>query len=132
MPWGNTDTRGASSVVGVLLLVAVTVILGAVVATVTLGLGSDSTNDTPKVGWEYEYNGGAIQATHESGDEVKIEALSTKGSCAADPGSSPTTVSSGDNITIGDGSCATSGETIKILWNDPTSDSSAILGEFEN
>ena len=132
MPWGHMDSRGASSVVGILLLVAVTVILGAVVATFTLDIGSESTNDTPKVGWEYEYNDGDIQATHDSGDEVTGDALSVQGSCAVDSLSSTDTVSSGDTITIGDGTCHPTGENIKIIWNDPVSDNSAILGEFEN
>lgn len=132
MSWGHADARGASSVVGVLLLIAVTVILAAVVATFTLDLGSESTNDTPKVNWEYEYNSGKIQATHASGDDVKSDALKIQGSCATDPPSPPSTISSGDTITIGNGSCTTSGENIKIIWTDPVSDNSAILGEFSN
>jgi len=134
MGMGEPDSRGVSSVIGVLLLIAVTVVLATVVATFAFDIGSDSTNDAPKVSWEYSYDSGNIQATHESGDDLEADALSVQGvsgSCAGSI-SATGTVSSGDTITIGDGSCTTSGVTIQIIWNDPVTDNSAILGEFSN
>lgn len=131
MELGAFDSRGVSSVIGVLLLIAVTVVLATVVATFAFDIGSDSTNDAPKVSWEYDYNGGDIQATHESGDELVKESLSVEGTCAAGSISPPDPVTSGDTITIGD-DCDPSGETIQIIWNDPETDNSAILGEFSN
>ena len=134
MGWGTNDSRGVSSVVGVLLMVAVTVIIATVVAAFVFDIGSDSTNKSPQISWEYEYNGGDIRATHVSGDEVQGTALSVKGvsgSCANTLSLSGT-ISSGDSIQIGDGSCASNGVTIRIIWNDPTGEDSAILAEFSN
>ena len=131
---GDTDTRGVSSVIGVLLLVAVTVVLGTVVASFAFDIGSDSTNKAPQVSWEYEYNGGDIEATHASGDDLVGDSLSVQGisgSCANTGFTRSSTVTSGDRIQIGSG-CGTSGVTIQIIWDDPETDNSAILAEFAN
>jgi len=131
MGWGLNDSRGVSSVVGVLLMVAVTVILATVVAAFVFDIGSDSAEKSPQVSWEYEYDGGAIEAIHASGDDVQGTALSVRGTCANGLSLSGT-ISSGDSIQIGDGSCASSGVTLRIIWNDPTGEDSAILAEFSN
>ena len=49
------DDRGVSPVIGVILMVAITVILAAVIAAFVLGLG-DTNTSTPNVTWEYDYN----------------------------------------------------------------------------
>jgi len=133
MEWGLNDSRGVSSVIGVLLMVAVTIIIATVVAAFVFDIGSDSTNESPKISWEYGLDGsGDVQVRHVSGDDVTGSALSVEGTCAASSISRPDTVTSGDAFTIGDGNCDNSGETIRIIWTDPVSDNSAILGEFSN
>jgi|APHM01.1.fsa_nt_gi archaeal flagellin N-terminal-like domain len=49
------DDRGVSPVIGVILMVAITVILAAVIAAFVLGLG-DTNGSTPNVTWEYDYD----------------------------------------------------------------------------
>jgi len=114
-----------------LLLIAVTVILGAVVAGFAFDLGSDSTNESPQVSWNYEYDSRDVVAELVSGDDLQKEALSVEGTCAVGSISPSSTVTSGDTITIGSG-CDPGGETIRIIWTDPVSDNSAIVGEFSN
>ncbi|SDQ29483.1 type IV pilin [Natronobacterium texcoconense] len=46
---GNADERGVSPVIGVILMVAITVILAAVIATFVLGIGDDIQQD-PQAG----------------------------------------------------------------------------------
>ena len=50
------DDRGVSPVIGVILMVAITVILAAVIAAFVLGLG-DTNSTAPSVTFDYEYDG---------------------------------------------------------------------------
>ena len=49
------DDRGFSPVIGVILMVAITVILAAVIAAFVLGLG-DTNESAPSVTWDYDYD----------------------------------------------------------------------------
>ena len=63
------DDRGVSPVIGVILMVAITVILAAVIAAFVLGLG-DTNESAPTVTWDYEYDesGGNLTVTNTGGD----------------------------------------------------------------
>jgi len=69
------DDDAVSPVIGVILMVAITVILAAVIASFVLGLG-DQQETAPSVSFEFEYdeggapNGDAIQITKSSGDNI--------------------------------------------------------------
>jgi flagellin-like protein len=52
------DDRGVSPVIEVILMVAITVILAAVIAAFVLGLG-DTNSTAPSVTWDYEYENGS-------------------------------------------------------------------------
>lgn len=151
-----TDDRAVSPVIGVILMVAVTVILAAVIGTFVLGIGSQVTSKTPTSSFEFQIDDGAddfstnnddtIKVTHRGGDEIQKEALSLR---IAGKGSVDSTSSdgfswdTGDDI-IGAGDTGTydesasgasinieDGDDLKFIWEDPDGEGSAILAEGE-
>jgi len=126
-----TNNRGVSSVVAVLLMVAVTVILATTVGVFVFDIGSESTETSPQVGWEYDFNGSDVEATFINGDAVEAAYLEVKGDCSVSSIGYSGTVDGGTTIQIGDG-CDISDETLRIVWNSPESDQSAIIGRFSN
>jgi len=80
------DNRAVSPVIGVILMVAITVILAAVIGTFVLGLGDQVQQTTPRASFGFDagttdvdaYDGGSLQTvtvdsvtiTHESGDTI--------------------------------------------------------------
>lgn len=66
-----TANRAVSPVIGVILIVAITVILSAVIGVFMLGFG-DQLQQTPRVSFSFDTTDGnqRVTATHESGDNV--------------------------------------------------------------
>ncbi|MFB6166576.1 MAG: type IV pilin [Haloarculaceae archaeon] len=96
-----TDEDAVSPVIGVILMVAITVILAAVIASFVLGLGSN-TQKTPtaSISWNYEKLGtdgsgndvGVTTISHNGGDTLIASNLYIRGNgiyTGASPGSSP-------------------------------------------
>jgi len=83
------DDDAVSPVIGVILMVAITVILAAVIASFVLGLGQSATNTNPQASfsWDYEADdsvGGAdadgiLTVSHDGGDSVKETELFIRG-----------------------------------------------------
>jgi flagellin-like protein len=142
-----TDEEAVSPVIGVILMVAVTVILSAVVGTFALGLG-ESQDTAPQSSWETDYTSGSpdeLILTHQSGDPMDPDRLSIAVSGASCSGvatlDSPKNlgtdysvtdpVSAGSSVTV-DGSelCGgndidLSGATVRLVWEDPDTDDQA-------
>jgi flagellin-like protein len=79
------DDDAVSPVIGVILMVAITVILAAVIASFVLGLG-DQNNPAPTVDFDFEYdsgygdsNSGLVTVSHGDGDEVITDNLFIRG-----------------------------------------------------
>lgn len=125
----STD-RAQSEVLATVLMVGLTVILAATTAVLVLGIGDDVSSTAPTVGWEYDYNDGDVQATLVSGEDINRNAVTVRGTCAADVAGSGT-ITSSTTLTIGD-NCAASGESLSIVWQNTTNDRSALVGEFTN
>ncbi|MCU4719163.1 type IV pilin N-terminal domain-containing protein [Halapricum hydrolyticum] len=75
-----TDDDAVSPVIGVILMVAITVILAAVIASFVLGLG-DTTNTTPQASLNFDYTNASgdidtLDITHESGDTLAVSQTS--------------------------------------------------------
>ncbi|WP_424019525.1 type IV pilin [Halorientalis pallida] len=137
------DDDAVSPVIGVILMVAITVILAAVIASFVLGLGG-SQQSTPQASFSWEYNNvtgtdtgeGIVELSHDGGDSIKHTELYLRGTGYADPtdGSPPSGVTAistsseypqivdsgqqwdGANATgeIGDTSAVVGGNTISI------------------
>jgi len=66
------DDDAVSPVIGVILMVAITVILAAVIATFVLGLGDQVSNTAPQASFTFEYTDdeNLLTITHDGGDAV--------------------------------------------------------------
>ncbi|MFB6297348.1 MAG: type IV pilin [Salinirussus sp.] len=136
------DDGAVSPVIGVILMVAITVILAAVIATFVLGLGESVSQNAPTAsfGFDQSTKGGSpsIIVTHESGealnpDNVDIVVAGT--TYASDSigasgqtgfGSQITDISAGDTANL----TASSGDEIRIVWTSDDGSQSATLGSY--
>jgi len=74
------DDDAVSPVIGVILMVAITVILAAVIGTFVLGLGDQVSNTSPQASFTFDYtnNSGDIdelEVTHDGGDKIASDNL---------------------------------------------------------
>lgn len=123
------DERGVSPVIGVILMVAITVILSAVVATFVLGLGEQVSDTAPSVSFDYERNGGDVTVTHQTGEELDAENVNVEVVDNNDGDASVDSQFSGD-VTAGSSaevSGVDNGDVVRVVWEDEGS--SAILFE---
>ena len=126
------DEQAVSPVIGVILMVAITVILAAVIGTFVLGLGDQVQSTTPNAQFQIDYDAGgddfsdeddAVEVSHSGGDPVERSQISilVGGETAYDGSSgglqSPfddgaandgfdTTISAGQKTTVTDSSTA--------------------------
>ena len=132
------DDDAVSPVIGVILMVAITVILAAVIASFVLGLG-DSTNTTPQASFDFDYDetGTELTITHESGDTLDSDKLSLGG----DASESDVTSTGGDistawstEVGAGDSLVLTNvdpSDTIRVVYTASSGDSSSTLATWE-
>jgi len=126
------EDRGVSPVIGVILMVAITVILAAVIATFVMNMGPDE-EQAPTSSWDFEWDGSdTVTISHDGGQDANGAELTIKESSGAAGvtvnqfGSG--TVSAGDETTV---TGLSGGETIEIVWNADQSDKSDILATYE-
>ena len=143
----NDDDSAVSPVIGVILMVAITVILAAVIATFVLGLGEQVSETTPNANFEGDWVGNGsyenvndtvLEITHTSGPELESGTLSIVSndnvSTNATRGIDTETISmsAGDTIVVEGTSPAPldEGEEVRLRWESESGDS-AILRTFE-
>ncbi|WP_336337884.1 type IV pilin N-terminal domain-containing protein [Haloarcula brevis] len=108
------DDDAVSPVIGVILMVAITVILAAVIASFVLGLGDQAQQATPQASfsWEYSENAsnspdGNVTITHDGGDSIEAQELYVRGDFDGGEGSgswgemSKSTASGASEVTAG-------------------------------
>ena len=139
-----TDDRAVSPVIGVILMVAITVILAAVIGTFVLGLGQN-VQSTPQASFSFDFdsNGTAVyvDVTHNGGDTLSqgdnsqyVNVTSTgSGTTQTWLGpSASSSLSAGDTYSgyayAGSATTTPSGETVRVTWTGPNGESSATLG----
>ena len=125
--FNSDDDRGVSPVIGVILMVAITVILAAVIGAFVLGLGDQVSNNAPQASFSYEFNteGPNVTVTHTGGDNIEGSALnvtSTNDSAQF----TEDTVSTGDSVTL---NYSAPGDTVRVVWSNPAGGSSNTLAE---
>jgi len=146
------EERAVSPVIGVILMVAITVILAAVIGTFVLGLGDQVQSTTPQASFgfdratEADDNGDIVTVTHESGDTIdganlKVTSTATFNFTMSDgtwtdnsqsttfANASRDSVSAGTSIKLGHADF--SGETVRVIYDSPDSDSSSTLAKQE-
>ncbi len=119
-----------SPVIGVILMVAITVILAAVIGTFVLGLGDQVSESAPQASFSFDFsagggngfNGGSsdyVNLTHEGGETLEKSSIEVDGSDGGVNQSSPfpnATISAGDGASYNE---VNSGETIRVIWTNP-------------
>lgn len=145
------DDRGVSPVIGVILMVAITVILAAVIATFVMNMGpSESTPANANWDWEYEEDGFGTNDTfvlhHEGGGEavpseymVTLDEAQNERTDEVSLGEVVSTdgLSAGDSVNLTKAMAGTSGgfnlsvASAEIVWEDPEGDQSQIIDDWE-
>jgi flagellin-like protein len=149
------DEGAVSPVIGVILMVAVTVVLGAVIGAFVFGIGDKLGEPAPnaQINFDYDADGDSLDIVHDGGDSITPDntgSLAVSGSDIAISGSdltwapSGSTASNNDNgyvldsgvsLTSGDDivtvASVDSGDTVDLQWVSNGGDQSTTLGEFE-
>jgi len=144
-----TDREAVSPVIGVILMVAITVILAAVIGTFVLGLGDQVQDTAPQASFNFEFDQGAgdfsdtndsLTVTHDGGDtldraQVSVTVGGTEGSSLTGgtyndfPAASVSAGSSASYDEAGSGSQIASGTDVRVVWSSASSETSATLGQ---
>jgi len=133
-----TEDRAVSPVIGVILMVAITVILAAVIGTFVLGLG-DRVQTRPQASFSYDFNATntSVNITHNGGDTLQVGDNTGTVDIVARDGSSETWIGSStsqDVLRAGDTTefnYTTDGTTVRVVWESVDSGSSATLAQAE-
>jgi len=147
-----TDDDAVSPVIGVILMVAITVILAAVIATFVLGLGESVSSTAPQAQFGEDYSAvndtgdfgvnttsntsadGILSVTHSGGDSIKAGNLyMTGGPAGKVPWSDNANASWNADTNIGAGDsvryAVAEDDTVRVIW-DSGEGSSAELSKW--
>jgi len=149
------DDEGVSPVIGVILMVAITVILAAVIAAFVLGLG-DSGQDTPQASFDFDINQNPsttdtsieLTVTAQSGDTIDATQVTFEGDGIAGGGAfdadntwdsvGDSEITAGSSVTLGDDTTSSDGElaqngdgTVNVVWSSPDGEDSSILASVD-
>ena len=133
-----TEDRAVSPVIGVILMVAITVILAAVIGTFVLGLGDQVSESAPQAQFTFDFDDSAytLTATHDGGDEIASGNLKATGDITNsqagnvdNDGTITVAMTAGTAVDIN----TTSGlaePTVRLVWSSPNSDKTATIAKF--
>ena len=127
-----TEDRAVSPVIGVILMVAITVILAAVIGSFVLGLAGDVSETAPTAQISFEYDSGDENVTliHEGGSSFESSAVRLAGADnpedVRDSGDWDGTVRAGDATDGIDLEDADEGDTLRLVWEGSGGSSSTI------
>jgi len=117
--------RAVSPVIGVILMVAITVILAAVIGAFVLNLGSSVSETAPQAQFSISYDDTDATITHEGGDNVNQDSV-----LVTVNGNEPTTVTySSDSLRAGGTITFEAGpdDDIRLIWENNSGDRSSTL-----
>jgi flagellin-like protein len=130
------DDDGVSPVIGVILMVAITVILAAVIATFVLGLGEQLSDSSPQATFDFDYDGSStLTVTHVGGDSIEAGDLYLRGSSNVnekawtDPAeySATNDIGAGDDIDYN----VNDDDTVRVVWESADGEQTATLQIWE-
>lgn len=120
------ENRGVSPVIGVILMVAITVILAAVIGSFVIGLGDQVQETAPNAQFTFDYDDDEVTITHDGGQTIDLteDNLLVIGGQTADweEVTGDETVSAGDSATFDDSggdsdiTDVEEGDTIRVVW----------------
>ena len=134
----SDDERAVSPVIGVILMVAITVILAAVIGTFVLGLGDQVQTTAPNTQFSFDYTDGeSLDITHDGGDGIHNSELSVVVNgetfdAENEPSGStwPTgVVSAGTTITL-DSNDVSPEDNVRVVWTSPDGSSSSTVASW--
>ena len=136
-----TDDDAVSPVIGVILMVAITVILAAVIGTFVLGLGNQVQSTTPQTQFTFqEQSNGDLDITHDGGDKVEAENINVVDTGSTDitdcqsagggTNSWSTEISAGDTCTVPNAQLD-SGETVRVTWESDDGSQTGTLATYD-
>ncbi|MWG32941.1 type IV pilin [Halomarina oriensis] len=131
----DADDRAVSPVIGVILMVAITVILAAVIASLTLGLG-DSAQTAPTAKFDFEQTGtlsdgtAEVTVSHASGATIANERVDVV--YGTDDEKFGEEVSAGTSTVVDSGEISSgSAEEIKVVWTSEDGSTSTVLATYQ-
>jgi flagellin-like protein len=145
-----TEDRAVSPVIGVILMVAITVILAAVIGTFVLGLGDQVSESAPQAQFGFDFtNGTYATIVHDGGDSIPDDTLTVDvgGTTAYEGGATDeikpdfdqtgandgwdTEVSAGSalNLDTDGGAGDQAGNSVRVIWASSNSDKTATIGQ---
>lgn len=131
-----------SPVIGVILMVAITVILAAVIGTFVLGLGDQVQETSPNAQWDWDGDGSStnVVLTHTSGDNVTASNVEmtggglASGTCDGTGGTDTVSDWPDDEISAGQscdvGTNPNTGNTLRLIWQSEGSSSTLTTYEI--
>ena len=120
------DDNAVSPVIGVILMVAITVILAAVIASFVLGLGDQAGDQAPQA--SIECNTQDDFMNHTGGENLSADTIEANNGGPVTSGNSP--FSAGDMIIQNkSGNSVSVTSDTELIWENPSSDSSSIIAE---
>jgi flagellin-like protein len=129
-----TDEDAVSPVIGVILMVAITVILAAVIGTFVLGLGDQVQNNAPQATFSFDYEGfgstGDVTATHDGGDTFNNENTQSLVLSDTSESSGETAFSVGAGVSAGSSVTLTNvdaGDEVRIIWTSANGGNTATV-----
>lgn len=124
----NGDDRGVSPVIGVVLMVTATVIIGGVVASFVMGMGS-GLESAPQASFGFAYDDTNLTITHEGGATIQDDRLSV---VVVDDQTY--------NVNVTDHAVSTgtvifdhevdSNATVRVIWTDSNGDKTTPLAKW--
>jgi len=127
------DDDAVSPVIGVILMVAITVILAAVIATFVLGLGDQVSDSNPQASFSFSYDSSAseLTITHDGGAAIDPDNLFIRGDLNSGGGNwgggGGSDVKAGNTYTVEPN---TDSSTVNVIWENPNSDKSATFATW--
>ena len=146
------DDDAVSPVIGVILMVAITVILAAVIGTFVLGLGDQVQSTSPQASFSFDFESstsggscgdiadsgttGTLDVTHDGGDAINENRLSltTAGGTVSDLKASCSAISSdGEDVSAGTTLDVDVGgqDTLRVVWESSDGENTATLGKWD-
>jgi flagellin-like protein len=144
-----SDDSAVSPVIGVILMVAITVILAAVIGTFVLGLGQNLSQTAPSASLSFDQSAGndaQIQISHDGGDTLDSSQISLTyeeddddGVSVADSENDVNDWANADGeITAGAstrvdlaGGDYESNDVLKVVWTSEDGGNSNVIGEYK-
>lgn len=127
--------KAQSPVIGVILVVSITIILAAVLATFVLGFGEDVKEDGPGAAFDYTYSdkNNRVKVTMKSGNTLNGDLLRFGGAATEKTEFGAIHEWTGGSVTAGDTATVgvESDETLHLIWQENGSDQTAIVSTYE-